>query len=217
MSPDQQVGNVLETEQGPLRLEQLLGRGKSGYSYLAVHNGCKYVVKLMHDEPCPYYDFGNQNKVTLELNAYHHLERYGVPVPKLLSHNEQEGFLVKSYIDGVLANDLIAKGNAEAVISDLYQISHIAKRAGVNLDYFPANFVSTPDQLFYVDYEHNPYDPQWDLDNWGIYYWANQEGMTKFQQTGDILHLNQDHNSGIPIKAPLQHTVDCWKQKYQRS
>ncbi|RCU50853.1 hypothetical protein DU002_05875 [Corallincola holothuriorum] len=211
----QQLGTTLETEQGLLTLTAFLGRGKSAYSYLATNNGCKYVVKMMHDEPCPYYDFGNQNKVTVELNAYHTLDRLGIPVPKLLSHDEQRGFLVKSYIEGVLANDLIADGNVETVLPQLYQISKIAQHAGLNLDYFPANFVCADNQLFYVDYEHNPYDSAWDLHNWGIYYWANSAGMADYQRTGDILNLNQTLDSGIPIKAPLQSRVNNWQQRYQ--
>ena len=39
---------------------RLLGHGKGGYSYLVERNGCQYVLKQIHHEPCNYYSFGNK-------------------------------------------------------------------------------------------------------------------------------------------------------------
>jgi len=47
-----------------------------------------------------------------------------------------------------------------------------AMAAGLNIDYFPTNFVVQEGQLYYVDYECNPYMQQWDFDHWGIKYWS---------------------------------------------
>ena len=37
---------------------RLLGHGKGGYSYLVEKDGCQYVLKQIHHEPCNYYSFG---------------------------------------------------------------------------------------------------------------------------------------------------------------
>ena len=44
--------------------------------------------------------------------------------------------------------------------------------AGLNIDYFPTNFVVRDGRLWYIDYECNPYDRQWDFEHWGIRYWS---------------------------------------------
>ena len=39
---------------------KLLGKGKGGYSYLALDGSKKVVLKQIHHEPCDYYSFGNK-------------------------------------------------------------------------------------------------------------------------------------------------------------
>ena len=95
----------------------LLGRGKGGYSYLAISCGRKAVLKQIHHEPCDYYRFGN--KIESEKNDYRRL-----------------------------------------------------KEAGLNIDYFPTNFVVCDGLICYVDYECNPYMAEWSFENWGIKYWS---------------------------------------------
>ena len=44
--------------------------------------------------------------------------------------------------------------------------------AGLNIDYFPTNFVLQDGRLWYIDYECNAYDAQWDFAHWGVKYWS---------------------------------------------
>lgn len=211
------VGKHLKTELGTISLTRFLGRGKSGYSYLGILNKQKYAVKLMHNEPCSYYSFGETNKVEHEINSYRILESIGLTLPKLKTYDVEKGFLVKEYIGGILATTIIANGEAKKIIEQLYQMSLITRNAGINIDYFPANFVVQDFVLYYIDYEHNQYSPQWDLANWGIYYWANSEGMRQYLRTGDISALNESMDSGIPIKEPLESIVAEWNTRFNRS
>ena len=55
---------------------RLLGHGKGGYSYLVERNGCQYVLKQIHHEPCNYYSFGN--KIEAEINDYNRLLHIGI-------------------------------------------------------------------------------------------------------------------------------------------
>ena len=47
-----------------------------------------------------------------------------------------------------------------------------AKAAGLNIDYFPTNFVVSGG-LWYIDYECNAYMDEWSFDNWGVKYWSH--------------------------------------------
>ena len=47
-----------------------------------------------------------------------------------------------------------------------------AKNSGINIDYFPTNFIEKDGILYYVDYECNPYSDEWNFENWGIKYWS---------------------------------------------
>jgi hypothetical protein len=210
------IGSTLETNSGGIHLEKFLGRGKSGYSYLGLLGDTLCTVKLMHYEPCPYYSFGNRNKVEIEVEAYQHLNSLNLPLPKLLGFDPQHNYLVKEYLEGTLATDLIAAGEAEIVIGQLYKMFFIARDAQINLDYFPANYLIKDQTLYYIDYEFNPYQAEWDLYNWGIYYWANTEGMKQYLTNGDITALNQSAGSGIPIKQPLEGNVENWNNTYKR-
>ena len=49
---DMTMNGSLTVKEIPYRLLRLLGKGKSGYSYLAERDGQPVVVKQIHHEPC---------------------------------------------------------------------------------------------------------------------------------------------------------------------
>ena len=43
---------------------------------------------------------------------------------------------------------------------------------GLNIDYYPTNFIYSKNELYYIDYECNQYSDEWNFENWGIKYWS---------------------------------------------
>ena len=205
----------IDTNAGRLKILKLLGKGKSGYSYLAEIEGEKAVLKIMHDEPCDYYDFGS-DKISLELKDYQTLCDAGINIPKLIHSDSEKQLLVKEYIPGTTADQYIAEGrNVEFLLPGLFKAASQSRNSGINIDFFPTNFVWNETNLFYIDYEVNPYDAKWDLENWGIFYWANAAGMKRFLKTGDASAINVDPGKGIPIKDPFKKQISDWVQRYK--
>ena len=199
---------------GELRIECALGKGKSGYSYLAYHDRQPRVLKVMHNEPCPYYQF-NDNKTRLEVDAYHRLKQIDIPLPHLIAYDLERQYLIKEFIDGPTAAEWLAKGNHDdAVISQLFRLSRKLRRAHLNIDYFPTNFVLSRGKLVYIDYELNLYDPKWGLENWGLYYWANAAGMARYLRSGDAAAINLPPDSGEPLREPFRAQVEKWIEAY---
>ena len=64
------------------QIVKLLGKGKGGYSYLALKDNKYFVVKQIHHEPCEYYNFGN--KIESENNDYKRLLETGIALPKMI-------------------------------------------------------------------------------------------------------------------------------------
>lgn len=208
------VGSQFKTSFGTYYIEKLLGKGKSGFSYLAENNGKKFTLKLMHEEPCPYYDF-KENKTKLEIKAYKKLSKHKISIPKLLEHDIEKNYLIKEFIDGPTATEvLISEKINDYHIIQLFEIANKLKRVNLNIDFFPSNFVIRNDQIYYIDYEINDYTFEWSLENWGIYYWANSVGFKKFIESGNAEFINSDLNKGIPIKDKFKFIVDNWKHKY---
>ena len=153
------------------RLIRLLGRGKGGYSYLAEKNGKAVVLKQIHHEPCDYYAFGN--KIEAEHRDYQRLQQAGIRIPEMISIDEDAERIVKEYIPGETVFDIIRDGKtAEPYMDQITEMAEQAKRAGLNIDYFPTNFVVCDGVLWYIDYECNDYMEQWDFKNWGVRYWS---------------------------------------------
>lgn len=148
----------------------LLGHGKGGYSYLAERDGIQYVLKQIHHEPCSYYTFGN--KIESERNDYTRLLNAGIPIPKMLDIDIENERILKEYIPGPTIYELVLQDAMKPCYYD--QVRHMAwqaMEAGLNIDYFPTNFVVCDDTLWYVDYECNSYMEQWNFENWGNSYW----------------------------------------------
>ena len=153
------------------RVLKLLGKGKGGYSYLVTDGVGEYVLKQIHHEPCDYYQFGD--KLESELRDYERLRQVGIPMPELLAVDRQQERLLKEFLAGDTVDVLVLRDKMEA--GYLCQMEHICARlysAGLNIDYFPTNFVVRDGTLFYVDFECNPYSDQWNFQNWGVKYWS---------------------------------------------
>ena len=153
------------------RIIRLLGHGKGGYSYLAETQAGPAVVKQIHHEPCDYYTFGN--KIEAEKRDYDRLRKAGIRIPALIAIDEEQEIVVKEYIAGNTIFELVRDGgSAEPYLDQVREMAERAKAAGLNIDYFPTNFVIRDGLIWYVDYECNDYMEKWDFDHWGIRYWA---------------------------------------------
>ena len=212
--PFKSIMRHLSTPVGEFQLLKLLGKGKSGYSHLAQGPAGHYVVKLMHDEPCDYYQFGT-NKVESEIYAYKILKEMGLNIPTLVHSDSHKNYLIKEFLDGPTAAQwIIDGGESSVVLPELFSMAAKSRTSGFNIDYFPTNFIVGSDHLYYIDYEINVYDPQWDLINWGLYYWANRNGLSDYFKSGDHLSINLSSESGKPITEPFREIVDGWIELY---
>ena len=149
----------------------LLGKGKGGYSYLAAGNGRWVVLKQIHHEPCAYYTFGN--KIEAEQHDYQRLLAAGIRIPAMLEVDVERERIVKEYIEGPTIFDLVRRDEMrQEYLAQAQEMAAQAQAAGLNIDYFPTNFIVQDGLLWYIDYECNAYMEEWNFPNWGVKYWA---------------------------------------------
>lgn len=154
----------------PYSVIKLLGRGKGGYSYLVTDGEKEYVLKQIHHEPCEYYQFGD--KLQSEINDYKRLKEVGIQLPEMYEVDVTNERILKEYIKGETIAVLVEQ---EAVKPEYFvqieKMCDILYAAGLNIDYYPTNFVVQNDVMYYIDYECNSYMDEWNFENWGIQYW----------------------------------------------
>ena len=150
---------------------RLLGKGKGGYSYLVEEAGKQYVLKQIHHEPCDYYTFGD--KLASELRDYARLSAVGIPMPAMLDVDHAQERILKAYVDGPTVLELVLQDRlGDTHVEQVRKMCDILYIEGLNIDYFPTNFVEEQGKLYYIDYECNTYMEQWDFEHWGIRYWS---------------------------------------------
>lgn len=160
-------------------VQRLLGRGKGGYSYLVTDGAKRYVLKQIHHEPCTYYQFGD--KLAAELRDYERLRALCLPMPALLEVDRPQERLLKEFIEGETAFELVLRDALPPeYLEQMREICEKVYAAGLNIDYFPTNFVAQAGQLYYIDYECNAYMDEWNFENWGIQYWSKTEAFLKY-------------------------------------
>ena len=163
------------------RVLRLLGHGKGGYSYLVTDGDGQYTLKQIHHEPCSYYQFGD--KLQSELNDYETLRRVGIPMPRLLDTDREKERLLKEYIEGDSIYELVLRDAMEPdYFTQIRSMCRLLYPAGLNIDYFPTNFIVRGGLLYYIDYECNGYMAQWDFENWGSKYWSKTEEFIKYAE-----------------------------------
>ena len=152
-------------------IRKLLGKGKGGYSFLAVKDGKKYVIKQIHHEPCSYYRFGN--KIQSEIDDYRKLKAIGIRMPEMLEVDTDNEHILKEYIEGDTVYDLVLRDEMkDDYLKQIKAMCTLLYPANTNIDYFPTNFVVHDGNIFYIDYECNDYTEEWNFENWGVRYWS---------------------------------------------
>lgn len=150
---------------------QLLGHGKGGYSYLVTDGAHFYVLKQIHHEPCDYYQFGD--KLQSELQDYERLKALGIRMPELYAVDVTQERILKEYIQGPTIASLVEQNAVkQSYFDQVKKMCRVLYAAGLNIDYYPTNFVVQNEMLYYIDYECNPYMEQWNFEQWGSKYWG---------------------------------------------
>ena len=151
---------------------KLLGKGKGGYSYLAEREGKHFALKQIHHEPCDYYTFGD--KLQSELRDYTTLRSIGIKLPELYEVDVMNERILKEYIDGDTVAQIVERdGRApEDAFVQVKEMCSLLYASGLNIDYYPTNFIMSDSKLYYIDYECNCYSDEWNFENWGIKYWS---------------------------------------------
>ena len=164
----------------------LLGKGKGGYTWLAERDGVQYALKQIHHEPCDYYQFGD--KLASELGDYDRLWALGVPLPKLLDVDREGELLLKELLPGETIYRLVLRGGVEPWHREQAgALSRALREAGLNIDWFPTNFMCRDGILYYVDYECNGYMEEWSFENWGVRYWGRTPEFDAYaKEHGDL-------------------------------
>ena len=106
---------------------------------------------------------------------------------KTMTVNQTEYTIVKLLGHGKGGYSYLASRDGEHVV--LKQIHHEpcayytfgnkieaeqVRAHGLNIDYFPTNFVVQDELVYYVDYECNPYSEEWSFENWGVTCYSKQ-------------------------------------------
>ena len=107
------------------------------------------------------------------MRDYRRLRAVGIPMPELLAQDAAAERLVKEYIEGETVYEMVARGALpDACLAQVRRMCALLYPAGLNLDYYPTNFVLQGDILYYIDYECNAYSDEWNFENWGVRYWS---------------------------------------------
>lgn len=170
---------IMSVNEKEYTIIKLLGHGKGGYSYLVQKDGKEYVLKQIHHEPCDYYSFGN--KIEAERTDYGRLIEAGIRIPQMLDIDISNERILKEYIQGPTIYELVKKDEMkESYLKQVVEMAEQAYAAGLNIDYFPTNFIVQEEVLYYIDYECNEYMEEWNFENWGIKYWSKTSEFLEY-------------------------------------
>ena len=101
-------------------------------------------------------------------------------MPELLAVDHEQERILKTFIDGDTIDRIVLRDEMRPEYYD--QIHAMCKKlyaAGINIDYYPTNFVVQDGTLYYIDFECNNYMEQWDFEHWGCAYWSQTEEFQK--------------------------------------
>ena len=99
----------------------------------------------------------------------------------MIAVDDEAERVVKEYIEGRTIFELVRDGgDAGPYLEQVREMEMQAKKAGLNIDYFPTNFVIRDGLIWYIDYECNDYMEEWNFENWGVRYWSRTPEFTEY-------------------------------------
>ncbi|MEE1312146.1 MAG: hypothetical protein UHS41_00125 [Lachnospiraceae bacterium] len=129
-----------------------------------------------------HYTFGN--KIESEKNDYTRLYEAGIRIPQMFDIDFAEERILKECIDVPTIFDLVANDKMkESYFTQIREMVQQAYKAGINIDYFPTNFVVQDEVLYYIDYECNDYMDEWNFENWGMKYWSKTPEFLEYENS----------------------------------
>lgn len=91
--------------------------------------------------------------------------------------------ILKDYIDGKTAYELVLQNEMKPeYIEQICEMCRLLNPKGINIDYFPTNFILNNGLLWYIDYECNDYMEEWNFENWGIKYWSKTKEFCEYHE-----------------------------------
>lgn len=154
---------------------RLLGKGKSAYSYLVKSENKLFVAKVIHHEKCDYYEFGD-DKLLPEIKDYEILGSLKIRIPLLLDVDYGREIILKEFILGETIKEQIDQGSFDQkYLNQIEKMSITLKENGLNIDYYPTNFIVYHEEVYYIDYECNKFDERWSYENWGKAFYSLQK------------------------------------------
>ena len=104
-------------------------------------------------------------------------------MPKMLALDENKERILKEYIEGPTIYDLILNDKMkDDYITQVKEMCRKLYPMGINIDYFPTNFVVQGDEIYYIDFECNNYMEEWNFENWGIKYWSKTPEFLQYAE-----------------------------------
>ena len=88
---------------------------------------------------------------------------------------------MKEYIEGDTIYQMVKEDrDVSTFIEQVKIMCSLLYKKGLNIDYFPTNFVVQNNEVFYIDYECNSYMDEWNFENWGIKYYSKTEEFLEY-------------------------------------
>ena len=101
-------------------------------------------------------------------------------MPVLYDIDEKNERILKEYVDGPTIVELVKQDKMKPFyIEQVQEMCRKLYAAGLNIDYYPTNFLVQDEILYYVDYECNNYMDEWNFENWGVKFWSKTEEFIK--------------------------------------
>ena len=102
-------------------------------------------------------------------------------MPQLIDTDVENERILKEYIEEETVYDMVLHDCLpEYCIGQMKEMCRLLYAAGINIDYFPTNFVLREGTLYYIDYECNGYMEEWNFENWGVKYWSKTEEFLEY-------------------------------------
>ena len=106
------------------------------------------------------------------MNDYDRLRKIGIRMPEMLDVDIENERILKDYIKGDTIFDYVLRNEVKPTfVEQMKEMCVYLYAANTNIDYFPTNFVVNQGKVWYVDFECNDYQQQWDYEHWGKQYW----------------------------------------------
>jgi len=175
-------------------------------------DGLVILLAKYRDRFFSFRQYANEDLYLADLAKYKRIQRAGINVPKLITHDREKKVLIFERFEEKKALDVLSVEDLKEIyFKQLFNIYRFCRFSKIEIDYMPENYILKGTTLYYIGEEIIDANPKRNLENYGLRYWIySKEAADHLREKGFAIDAKRIISEEEANKRIVLLSVTYW-------